>query len=62
MGALHRYVSLRKRALGLDELHMYDLYVPIVQNVEMKVPYDRAKEMIAEGLKPLGERVPQYSA
>ena len=56
MGALHRYVSLRKRALGLDELHMYDLYVPIVQNVEMKVPYDRAKEMIAEGLKPLGER------
>ena len=34
---------------------MYDLYVPIVQNVEMKVPYDRAKEMIAEGLSP-GER------
>ena len=55
MGALHRYVSLRKRALGLDELHMYDLYVPIVQNVEMKVPYDRAKEMIAEGLSR-GER------
>ena len=38
---------------------MYDLYVPIVQNVEMKVPHDRAKEMIAEGL---GGKVPQYSA
>jgi oligoendopeptidase F len=51
----YEYVSLRKKALGLDELHMYDLYVPIVKDIEMKVPYDRAKEMVAEGLKLLGE-------
>lgn len=56
MDAMHRYVSLRKKALGLDELHMYDLYVPMVQDVEMKVPYNEAKNMVAEGLKPLGER------
>lgn len=55
MGAMHKYVSVRKKALNLDELHMYDLYVPIVQDVDMKIPYNEAKEMVAEGLKPLGE-------
>jgi oligoendopeptidase F len=55
LDAMYRYVSLRKRALGLDELHMYDLYVPIVKDIDMKIPYDQAKEMVAQGLKPLGE-------
>ncbi|HZJ58447.1 MAG TPA: oligoendopeptidase F [Clostridia bacterium] len=55
MDAMHRYVSLRKRALGLDELHMYDLYVPIVRDVEMKIPYNKAKDMIGEALNPLGD-------
>lgn len=55
MKAMHKYVSIRKKALNLDELHMYDLYVPIVQDVEMKIPYSQAKEMVADGLKPLGE-------
>ena len=53
--AMYKYVSLRKRALGVDELHMYDLYVPIVKDIDMKIPYNRAKEMVAEGLNPLGE-------
>lgn len=55
LDAMHRYVSLRKRALGLEELHMYDLYVPIVKDVDMKIPYEEAKEIVAEGVKPLGK-------
>lgn len=55
LDAMYRYVSLRKRALKLDELHMYDLYVPIVKDIDMKVPYNKAKEIIAEGLAPLGK-------
>jgi oligoendopeptidase F len=51
---LHRYMSLRKRALGLDELHMYDLYVPIVADVDMKASYEQACAMVHEGLAPLG--------
>ena len=54
LDAMYRYVALRKRALDVDELHMYDLYVPIVKDVDIKIPYDRAKEIVAEGLKPLG--------
>ncbi|MGI6705998.1 MAG: oligoendopeptidase F [Clostridia bacterium] len=53
--ALHRYLSLRKKALGLDEIHMYDLYVSMVKDYEMKVPYQEAKEMVKKGLEPLGE-------
>ncbi|OKO93199.1 Oligoendopeptidase F [Geobacillus proteiniphilus] len=52
---LHRYVRLRKRVLGLDELHMYDLYTPLVQDVKMEVTYDEAKQYMLEGLAPLGE-------
>ncbi|WP_078408682.1 oligoendopeptidase F [Priestia abyssalis] len=52
---LHRYVELRKKVLGLDELHMYDLYTPLVKDVKMEVTYEEAKEYILEGLKPLGE-------
>jgi oligoendopeptidase F len=52
---LQRYLALRKRALGLDELHMYDLYVPIVPEVEYKVSYDQARETVTRALAPLGE-------
>lgn len=52
---LHRYVELRKKVLGLDELHTYDLYTPLVKDVKMEVTYEEAKEYILEGLKPLGE-------
>ncbi len=56
---LHRYVALRKHALGVDELHMYDLYVPIVAEVDMKTTYAQACDMLREGLSPLG---PEYIA
>ncbi|MFX4304426.1 oligoendopeptidase F [Exiguobacterium sp. A1_3_1] len=51
---LHRYVALRKRVLGLDELHVYDMYTPLVSEVEMKVSYEEAKQLMVEGLAPLG--------
>lgn len=51
---LHRYVALRKRVLGLDELHVYDMYTPLVSEVEMKVSYKEAKQLMVEGLAPLG--------
>jgi oligoendopeptidase F len=52
---LHRYVSLRKKVLGLDKLHMYDLYTPLVKDVKMEISYEEAKEIIVKGLAPLGE-------
>ncbi|MBD5089116.1 MAG: oligoendopeptidase F [Clostridiales bacterium] len=51
---LHRYMDIRKKALGVDELHMYDLYVPIVEDNMGKIDYETAKKMVLEGLKPLG--------
>ena len=55
MDLMHRYVSLRKKALNVPELHMYDLYVPMVDEFEMKVPFSEAKEIVKKGLAPLGE-------
>ncbi|MGM7636179.1 oligoendopeptidase F [Bacillus sp. Hm123] len=52
---LHRYIKLRKKVLGVDELHMYDLYTPLVKDVKMKVGYDEAKEYMVKGLAPLGD-------
>ncbi|CAH0344491.1 oligoendopeptidase F [Bacillus sp. CECT 9360] len=52
---LHRYVDLRKKVLGLEEVHMYDLYTPLVKEVKMEVPYEEAKEYLLKGLAPLGE-------
>ena len=52
---MRRYLDLRRRALGLDELHMHDLYCPIVKGVEMKIPYEKAKEIVRQACKPLGE-------
>jgi oligoendopeptidase F len=52
---LHRYIDLRKKVLGIEELHMYDLYTPLVKDVKMEVTYEEAKDYILEGLKPLGE-------
>jgi oligoendopeptidase F len=54
LAPLHRYLRIRKRALGLDELHMYDLYVPLAKEVEYKVSYTQAQERVAEALAPLG--------
>lgn len=52
---LHRYTSLRKKLLGVEELHFYDLYTPIVSDVDMKVPFEEAKETVLRALAPLGE-------
>lgn len=52
---LHRYIDLRKKVLGIEELHMYDLYTPLVKDVKMEVSYEEAKDYILKGLKPLGE-------
>ncbi len=52
---LHRYIKLRKEVLGVEELHMYDLFTPLVKNVKMEIPYNEAKELILKGLAPLGE-------
>lgn len=53
--ALHEYVKIRKEKLGVEELHMYDLYVPMVGEADQKIPYEEAKEMVLKGLAPLGE-------
>lgn len=52
---LHRYLTLRKKLLGLDDLHMYDLYVPMVPEVEYKVSFAEAQQQIAQALAPMGE-------
>lgn len=52
---MYRYVALRKKLLGVDELHMYDLYVPVVDGVEMKFTFEEAKEIVLKALAPLGE-------
>ena len=52
---LHRYTALRKKLLGVEELHFYDLYTPIVGDVEMNIPFEQAKEITLEALKPMGE-------
>lgn len=52
---MHRYMELRKRLLGLDELHMYDLFAPLVEEFDMEISFEEAKKTISESLKPLGD-------
>jgi len=52
---MHRYLALRKKLLGVDELHMYDLFAPLVEDYDMNITYEEAKKIVLEGLKPLGE-------
>ena len=52
---LQDYLKLRKKVMGLDELHMYDLYVPMVEGFDMKLPYEEAFDLVLKGLKPMGE-------
>lgn len=53
--AMYHHVNLRKKMLGLDEIHMYDVYVPMVRGGDKKISYDEAKAMVKEGLSVLGE-------
>ena len=55
MPAMHRYVRLRKKMLGVDELHFYDLYTPVVPDADMKITFEEAKETVLKALAPMGE-------
>ena len=52
---LHRYFRDRKRVLGMSKMHMYDLYLPLVADAELKLDYEEAYDLVVEGLAPLGE-------
>ena len=52
---MHRYVRLRKKLLGLDELHFYDTYTPLVSGVDKDIPFEQAKQTVYDALAPLGE-------
>lgn len=52
---LHRYVDVRKKLLGLDDIHFYDMYVPVVQELDMKIPYDEGADMMLRSMAPLGD-------
>lgn len=51
----HRYVRLRKKLLGVEELHFYDVYTPLLTGVEKKIPYEQAQETVYDALAPLGD-------
>ncbi|PSJ32070.1 oligopeptidase PepB [Peptostreptococcus russellii] len=53
--ALDKYLEIKKKYLGLEELHMYDLYVPMARDFNMEISYEEAKKIILEALKPMGE-------
>ena len=52
---LHRYVGLRKKLLGLDEIHFYDLYTPLLADVDKEIPFAEAKQTVYDALYPLGD-------
>ena len=52
---LHRYFRDRKKVLGMNKMHMYDLYLPLVADAELKLGYEEAFDLVVEGLAPLGE-------
>jgi oligoendopeptidase F len=54
---LHDYIALRKQVMKLDDLHVYDLYTPLVPSVDLRFPYDEALRLLPEALAPLG---PEY--
>lgn len=53
--SLHRYVRVKKKLLGLNEIHMYDLYVPVIDTPKMHIEFDEAVKLVKKALKPLGE-------
>lgn len=55
IGLMYRYVDLRKKVLGVDELHMYDIYAPIAKAPDKKYSFEEAKTMVKAGLAPMGE-------
>ena len=56
---MHRYMHIRKRVLGYEEMHMYDIYPSLVEDAELRLSYEEAFELVLKGLAPLGE---EYNA
>jgi len=52
---MYRYVALRKKLLGVEELHMYDVYTPVVKDAAVTIPYEQAKETVLKALSVMGE-------
>ncbi len=55
LDTFYKYMKLRKRVLGVEELHLYDIYTPIISNVDFKIPYDEARETVTQALGVLGD-------
>ncbi|AOR22868.1 oligoendopeptidase F [Clostridium taeniosporum] len=55
LDSLHRYVKVKKKLLGLDEIHMYDLYVPVIETPKEKIEFDEGVKIVLDALKPLGD-------
>ena len=55
LGTMKKYIDVRKKLLGLDEVHMYDMYCPMVKSIDMSMTYDKAKELVLKACAPLGD-------
>lgn len=55
LGTMKRYLEMRRKALRQDELHLYDLYVPMIDEVDFDMPYEKAQQLVLEATKPMGE-------
>lgn len=55
LAPLHRYVKLRRQVMGVDRVHIYDLYTPLVPSVKMEIPFEEARKRVLEALAPLGK-------
>lgn len=55
IASLHKYVDLKKKLLGLNEIHMYDLYVPIIDTPKFNIPFEDGVKLCKEALKPMGQ-------
>lgn len=55
LNSLHRYIKIKKKLLGLEQIHMYDLYVPVIDIEKEYIEFNEAVELVKEGLKPLGK-------
>lgn len=53
---LHRYISLRKKVLGIDAVHPYDIYAPLVKELDVEIPYEEGQQKVLTALAPLGEK------
>lgn len=53
--AFHKYMKLRKEVMGVDELHLYDIYNPMIKDIEFEITYDEAVECVLKAVEPLGE-------